>query len=90
MTAVLLQSNKIGSTGWISLRRGNSLEVLGMTEGDRLVAGFIPSGEKLSIAEDGVFTLPTEAELVQIEHTQLGVRENGGGVNIDLIKVRTV
>ena len=88
MTAVLLQSNKIGSTGWISLRRGNHLEVLGIEDGDRLYAIFKPQGDPLFIDENGVFPLPSEAEHVQLEHRESAKRENGGGVNVDLVRVK--
>ncbi len=88
MTAVLLRSVKKGSTGWICLRRGNRLKVSGMEEGDRLTAAFIPPGEELSIDEDGCFPFPTEAEHVQLEHTHLGARANGNGVNVDLVQVK--
>ncbi len=88
MTAVLLQSVKKGSTGWICLRRGNRLQVSGMEEGDRLTASFIPPGEELSIVEDGCFSFPAEAEHVQLEHQELASRENGGGVNVDLVQVK--
>lgn len=88
MTAVLLQSNKIGSTGWISLRRGNNLKVLGIEDGDELLASFKPPGSKLFIAEDGCFPLPPEAEHVQLEHIKIGQRANGGGVNVDLVRVK--
>jgi hypothetical protein len=87
MTAVLLQSNKMGLTGWICLRRGNRLEVSGMEDGDGLYAYFKPRGRALSIAADGFFSFPPEAEHVRIEHRFLGARENGGGVNIDLVRV---
>lgn len=88
MTAILLHSNKIGSTGWICLRRGNNLKVRGIKEGDQLIAAFLPQGRELSIDEDGLFPFPTEAEHVQIEHRELANRENGGGVNIDLVRVK--
>ncbi len=88
MTAVLLQSTKIGSTGWICLRRGNRLKVLGIEDGDRLLANFKPQGEELSIVEDGVFPFPAEAEHVQLQHAEAGSRENGGGVNVDLVRVK--
>ena len=88
MTAVLLQSNKIGSTGWICLRRGNRLKVLGIEDGDRLLANFKPQGEELSIVEDGVFPFPAEAEHVQLLHESVGARQNGGGVNVDLVRVK--
>ncbi len=87
MTAVLLQSNKIGSTGWICLRRGNRLKVLGIEEGDRLLASFKPQGEELSIVEDGNFPFPAEAEHVLIEHQVASERESGG-VNVDLVRVK--
>ena len=88
MTAVLLQSVKKGSTGWICLRRGNRLQVSGMEEGGRLRASFIPPGEELSIDEDGYFPFPAEAEHVQLEHMDLGSRANGNGVNVDLVQVK--
>ena len=88
MTAVLLQSNKIGSTGWISLRRGNYLRVQGMERGDWLNAFFLPQGESLSIVEDGLFLLPSGAEHVRVEHSELSLRGNGGGVNVDLTRVK--
>ncbi len=88
MTAVLLQSNKMGQTGWVCLRRGNRLEVSGMEDGDGLFAYFKPNGKPLSIVEDGFFSFPDEAEHVRIEHRFLGARENGGGVNVDLVKVK--
>lgn len=88
MTAVLLQSNKIGSTGWICLRRGNRLKVRGIEDGDRLLANFKPQCEELSIVEDGVFIFPAEAEHVQLQHAEAGPRENGGGVNVDLVQVK--
>ncbi len=87
MTAVLLQSNKTGLTGWISLRRGNYLKVLGIEDGDELLASFKPLGIKLFIAENGLFPLPLGAEHVQLEHAKAGSRENGGGVNVDLVRI---
>ncbi len=87
MTAVLLQSNKMGLTGWVCLRRGNRLAVSGMEDGDGLFAFFKPQGEELSIVEDGNFPFPAEAEHVRIEHIFLGVRESGG-VNVDLVRVK--
>ncbi len=88
MTAVLLHSSSMGLTGWICLRRGNRLRVSGMEDGDRLIAFFKPQGEELSIAEDGLFSFPSEAEHVLVEHQEIGVRQNGGGVDIDLIRVK--
>ena len=88
MTAILLQSNKIGSTGWICLRRGNRLKVRGVEDGDRLMASFKPQGKDLSIAEDSLFPFPPEAEHVLIEHYEVANRKNGGGVNVDLVKVK--
>lgn len=87
MTAVLLHSVKKGSTGWISLRRGNHLRAQGMEEGDSLTCFFQPQGEPLSFDADGEYLLPTEAEHVQIEHTDIAIRSNGGGVNVDLVRV---
>lgn len=86
MTAVLLQSNRVGLTGWICLRRGNCLQVSGIEAGDSLMAFFKPQGEELSIDEDGYFFFPPEAEHVLVEHQELGQRESGGGVNVDLIR----
>jgi len=88
MTAILLQSNKIGSTGWICLRRGNRLKVRGVEEGDGLFAHFKPQGEALSIDEDGLFPFPSEAEHVRVEHRFIVNRKNGGGVNVDLVRVK--
>lgn len=88
MTAVLLQSNKMGLTGWICLRRGNRLEVSGIEDGDSLTAFFKPQGEELSIDEDGCFPFPAEAEHVQLQHGKVGARQNGGGVNVDLVRVK--
>jgi hypothetical protein len=88
MTAVLLHSNKMGLTGWICLRRGNRLRVSGMEDGDGLFAFFKPQGKPLSIAEDGFFSFPAGAEHVRVEHRFLGARLNGGGVDIDLIRVK--
>lgn len=87
MTAVLLHSVKMGSTGWISLRRGNHLRARGMEEGDAVTCIFQPQGEPLSFDADGDYLLPDEAEHVQIEHTQAAIRANGGGVNVDLVRV---
>lgn len=88
MTAILLQSNKMGLTGWISLKRGNRLEVSGIEDGDGLFAYFKPQGKPLSIVEDGFFSFPSEAEHVRIEHRFLGGRSNGGGVDVDLVRVK--
>ena len=88
MTAVLLQSNQIGLTGWICLRRGNRLKVSGIEDGDQLIAFFKPQGEELSIDEDGYFPFPSEAEHVLIEHQEAADRSNSGGVDIDLVRVR--
>lgn len=88
MTAVLLHSNKMGLTGWISLRRGNHLKVSGIEDGDMLIASFKPQGKELSIDEDGCFPFPDEAEHVQLKHLLVGDRTNGGGVDIDLVRVK--
>ncbi len=87
MTAVLLHSIKEGSTGWISLRRGNHLRVAGMEEGDLLMGFFKPQGDPLSFAADGEYLLPASAGHVRIEHQEIATRMNGGGVNVDLVKV---
>ncbi|KKN88088.1 hypothetical protein LCGC14_0251600 [marine sediment metagenome] len=52
------------------------------------MAFFKPQGEELSIAEDGLFPFPVEAEHVLIEHQETGARQNGGGVDIDLVRVK--
>ncbi len=84
MTAILLDSIRIGSTSWFATRRGNGLEVQGMEEGDRLLVSFQPDAS-LSVEEDGIFRLPDGVEMVSVEHVEAATRENGG-VCVDLVK----
>lgn len=84
MTAVLLDSVKLGSTSWFPTRRGNGLEVQGMEEGDRILCKFRPD-DSLSVEEDGIFRLPAECEMVQVEHVTVASRKNGG-VCVDLVR----
>lgn len=86
MTAILLDSVKVGSSSWFAARRGNGLKIQGMEDGDRLLVMFDPAiGEVPSIAEDGYFRLPEGVEYVMIEHSEVAARKNGG-VCVDLVR----
>lgn len=85
MTAILLDSVKVGSTSWFPTRRGNCLQVQGMEEGDVLLCTFAPERDPLSVAEDGFFQLPKGVEMVSVEHVEVAARKNGG-VCVDLVR----
>jgi len=88
MTAVLLDSVKVGITGWFSSRRGNGLKVLGMEDGDRLLVACQPGEEELSVEEDGLLRLPSGVQYVQVQHMMVAERKNGG-VCVDLIRKKS-
>ncbi|MGD9631358.1 MAG: hypothetical protein AB7V18_19135 [Pyrinomonadaceae bacterium] len=91
MTAVLLESRRLGSTGWIAVRDGHALSVSGMEEGDRLMASFLPEEEGLLIEASGRFPLPASAKFVQVIHQEVATRVSKvGGVCVDIIRIRRV
>lgn len=91
MTAVLLQSRKLGTTGWIAVRGGHALAVSGMEEGDKLKASFLPEEEGLLIEASGRFPLPAGVKFVQVIHLEAATRVSKvGGVSVDIIQMRRV
>lgn len=81
MTAVLLDSRKNGSSGWVSIRTNTHLKAEGIQAGDALRLHFKPEGE-LSVDEDGIFPIPQGVEFVRVEH----IIANGNGVSVDLLR----
>lgn len=70
MIAVLIDSRKVGSSGWINVRSSLAVRVRGMQEGDhiRMHANF--PYEPVDIMEDEIFNLldqsMVKAEIVKI------------------------
>lgn len=59
-----------------------------MEDGDMLGMAFKPQRKGLFVDEDGCFPLPSEAEHVQVTHIKVAERANGGGVDIDLVRMK--
>lgn len=86
MTAVLLDSRKMGSGGWVFLKEdGLALQVSGMLSGDRVGVAIHPQGEELFIAENSTLLLPEGVVRLRATHYEAVQRESGG-VCIDLVR----
>lgn len=86
MTAVLLDSKRVGSGGWIYLREDRGvIRFNGLLGGDLLSVDFYPAGKELSVDEDGTFPIPEGTERLKVHHLEAAIREVGG-VNVDLVR----
>lgn len=86
MTAVLLNSRKVGAVGWVFLRGDNlSLHASGMKDGDELSILTHPSGGELSIVADGTYPLPVGVKRIKALHV-FAVERDEGGVNLDVVR----
>jgi hypothetical protein len=73
MIAVLIDSRKVGSSGWINVRSTQKVRVSGMQEGDQLLIHWGSDGIPLEVLGDGEFPVNGEmnvkAEIVKVSET---------------------
>lgn len=58
----------------------------GIADGDVLVIIVAPTGEELSVDEDGIFILPAGADMMKVKHVRAAGERENGGVSVDLVK----
>ncbi|MEK0324163.1 MAG: hypothetical protein QQN63_00530 [Nitrosopumilus sp.] len=70
MIAVLIDSRKIGSSGWINVRSTQAIRVRGMQGGDQVLIHWGSDGIPLEVLDDGEFPVNDEinvkAEIVKV------------------------
>ena len=73
MIAVLIDSRKVGSSGWINVRSTQKVRVQGMQEGDQVLVHWGGERTPLEVLGDGEFPVNDEtnvkAEIVKVSET---------------------